>query len=209
MVKSVIVLTLSLKFGDYCIAAYDALDNKIIRLVKDTTEDNGIPKEYALGIHLLDEVNINVVEECPIEHQTENVIIDLDYGLKKTGRHANISGIYNRLQQNADAFGNNKYKMSNISSLKHSLEIIQFKNIHILQKEINGKPKTKANFICNSQIHENYSVTDARYFDCDMVLASGYLVVSLPATSDYTNQYGYFKYIAAIYPDEMIMDTPF
>ena len=44
MIKNVVILTLSSKFGGYCVAAYDASENQIIRLVKDNTLTNGIPK---------------------------------------------------------------------------------------------------------------------------------------------------------------------
>lgn len=94
MIKNVIILTLSLKFNSLCIAAYDASNNEIIRLVKDTSRENGIPRTYVRNINLLDEVSINILEYCPKEHQTENVLIDLDYGFKRTGRKADIRTIY-------------------------------------------------------------------------------------------------------------------
>ena len=80
MIKNVIILTLSLKFNNLCIAAYDPSNNKIIRLVKDTSIENGIPRTYVRSINLLDEVRINILKYCPKEHQTENVLIDLKYG---------------------------------------------------------------------------------------------------------------------------------
>lgn len=201
MIKSVIILTLSLKFDGYCIAAYDASNNKIIRLVKDTSRENGIPKTYAWDISLLDEVNIDIIEYCPKEHQTENVVINLRYGLKRTGRKANIKAIYSNLQKHTCVFGDNNYKVFSTENFDHSLEIIKFENMHIQTKVINGKNKTKASFKCNSRVHLDYSVTDARYFEEETLISSGYSIISLPATDDFTEQYGYFKYVSAIYPD--------
>jgi hypothetical protein len=201
MLKNVIILTLSLKFDGYCIAAYDASNNEIIRLVKDTSRENGIPRPYARNIDLLDEVSINILEYCPKEHQTENVLIDLEYGLKRTGRKADIRTIYNSLQKHTYIFGNTNYKVSSIGTLDHSLEIIRFENMHIQIKTINEKTKTKASFKSNSKIHLDYSVTDARYFEEEEFIESGYSIISLPATDDFTEQYGYFKYVSAIYPD--------
>lgn len=201
MIKKVIVLTLSLKFDGYCISAYDESNNKIIRLVKDTSRENGIPKAYAKNINLLDEVSINILEYCPKEHQTENVLIDLEYGIKRTGRTANIRTIYNNLQKYTYIFGDNNYKVSSVNNLDHSLEIIKFENMNIQIKEINGKNKTKAQFNCNYNFHSNYSVTDARYFGEENLISSGYSIISLPATDDFTKQYGYFKYVSAIFPD--------
>jgi hypothetical protein len=73
--------------------------------------------------------------------------------------------------------------------------------MHILIKTINEKTKTKASFKSNSKIHLDYSVTDARYFEEEEFIESGYSIISLPATDDFTEQYGYFKYVSAIYPD--------
>lgn len=201
MVKRVIVLTLSLKFDGYCIAAYDAENNTMIRLVKDSSRENGIPRPYARGIHLLDEVDINIVEYCPKEHQTENVVIDLHYGLRKTGRRADIENIYNNLQKHSRIFGDNNYKVLSVDHLDHSLEIIKFENMHIQTRVINEKNKTKATFVCNSQFHLDYSVTDARFFDEDVSIPFGYSIISLPATDNFTEQYGYFKYVSAVYPN--------
>lgn len=201
MVKTVIILTLSLKFDGYCIAVYDPESNRMIRLVKDKTRENGIPRGYARGINLLDEVEINIIEECPIEHQTENVIVDLQYGFHKTGRSADIETIYTCLQKSSNVFGNTNYKIEDVSYLDHSLEIIRFERMRIVQRIINGKQKTKASFKCESKFHFEYSVTDANYFDSDLLIESGYSIVSLPVSDEFTSNHGYYKYISAIYPD--------
>lgn len=198
MIKNVIILTLSSKYGGYCIAAYDASSNKMIRLVKDFSRENGIPKEYARGICLLDEVSINIVEYCPQEHQTENAVIDLRYGLRKTGRKANIGTIYNSLQKHPRVFGDNNYKMLSVNQLDHSLEIIKFEDMHVHMVENN---KTRANFVADSQIHRDYRVTDSRFFGKEDLISSGYSIISLPAADDFTEQYGYFKYVSAVYSD--------
>lgn len=197
MIKNVIILTLSLKFNNLCIAAYDPSNNKIIRLVKDTSIENGIPRTYVRNINLLDEVRINILKYCPKEHQTENVLIDLKYGLKRTGRKADIRTIYNGLQKHTNIFGNNNYKVPSVETLDHSLEIIEFEDMYIYQNENN---KTKARFVCDFKNHSRYSVTDPNFYGKEGSIKSGYAVVSLPASDDFTEQYGYFKYVSAIYP---------
>ena len=197
MIKNVIILTLSLKFNGLCIAAYDPSNNKIIRLVKDTSIENGIPRTYVRNINLLDEVSINILEYCPKEHQTENVLIDLDYGFKRTGRKADIRTIYNGLQKHTNIFGNNNYKVPSVETLDHSLEIIKFEDMDIYQNENN---KTKARFVCDFKNHSRYSVTDPNFYGKEGSIKSGYAVVSLPASDDFTEQYGYYKYVSAIYP---------
>lgn len=197
MIKNVIILTLSLKFDSLCIAAYDASNNEIIRLVKDTTRENGIPKTYVRNINLLDEVSINILEYCPKEHQTENVLIDLDYGFKRTGRKADIRAIYINLQKNISIFGDNYYKVLSTENLDHSLEIIKFEDMNIYQNENN---KTKASFVCDLNNHLWYSVTDPNFYGKEGLIKSGYAVVSLPASDNFTEEKGYFKYVSAIYP---------
>lgn len=197
MIKNVIILTLSSKFNSLCIAAYDPSNNKIIRLVKDTSIENGIPRTYVRNINLLDEVSINILEYCPKEHQTENVLIDLDYGFKRTGIKADIRTIYNGLQKHTNIFGNNNYKVPSVETLDHSLEIIKFEDMDIYQNENN---KTKARFVCDFRNHSRYSVTDPNFYGKEGSIKSGYAVVSLPASDDFTEQNGYFKYVSAIYP---------
>jgi len=198
MIKNVIILTLSLKFDGLCIAAYDTSNNEIIRLVKDTSRENGIPRTYVRNINLLDEVSINILEYCPKEHQTENVLIDLGYGLKQTGRKANIRDIYINSQKHTCIFGDNYHKVLSTENLDHSLEIIKFENMNICQNENN---KTKVSFVCDFKNHLWYSVTDPNFYGKEGLIKSGYAVVSLPASDDFTEQNGYFKYVSAIYPD--------
>ena len=201
MIKNVVILTLSSKFDSYCVAAYDVAEKKLLRLVKDVTIENGIPKEYVWDIDLLDEVNVKIVENAPQEHQTENVIIDLNYGFKKTGRRANIKKIYNLLPKYQKIFGDINYKLQDIETINHSLEIIQFENMIVKTKSFNGKNKTKVSFSFSLKPHLDYSVTDARYFEEEALISSGYSIISLPATDDFAEQFGYFKYVSAIYPD--------
>lgn len=198
MIKNVIILTLSLKFDGLCIAAYDTSNNEIIRLVKDTSRENGIPRTYVRNINLLDEVSINILEYCPKEHQTENVLIDLGYGLKQTGRKANIRDIYINSQKHTCIFGDNYHKVLSTENLDHSLEIIKFENMNICQNENN---KTKVSFVCDFKNHLWYSVTDPNFYGKEGLIKSGYAVVSLPASDDFKEQNGYFKYVSAIYPD--------
>jgi hypothetical protein len=205
MIKNVIILTLSDKFGDYCIAAYDISTKKLIRLIKDTTVRNGIPKEYAWDINLLDEVTVKVISTYPQEHQIENILIDLNYGLQRTGKIAKIEKIYNLSAKYPKIFGDLNFKLSNVESIDHSLEIIRFENMHIFHKIGNdNKKKTKASFSYSSKPHLEYSVTDSRLYNVEeQIITSGYAIISLPATEEWTETNGYFKYVSAIYPDQI------
>ena len=79
-----------------------------------------------------------------------------------------------------------------ISAYKHSLEIIKAANI-----QLDGK---KAAFYYRGKSFKYVSVTDPDYKGIEQTLEEAYLVISIP-TDDYDG-YGYFKFIAAIYPIE-------
>ena len=64
----------------------------------------------------------------------------------------------------------------------------------------NEKGKTKASFIHNGAKHLNYSVTDSQYFVDPSPVDTGYAIISLPPSDDFTRSgNGYFKYVSAIY----------
>lgn len=197
VIKNVVILTLSIKHGGLCIAAYDLNTNRILRLVKNNSRENAIPRYYVRGINLLDEVTIDVIGECSTEHQTENTLIDLDYGFRRTGHSFRIQDIYYNLSSYTPVFGDNNYRIMNTIGLQHSLEIVKFENMHF--EEINDK--TKATFYCNNILHCRYSITDPRYFGCSDSIQSGYAIISLPVSDSFTQEGGYYKYISAIYPD--------
>lgn len=99
--------------------------------------------------------------------------------------------------KNATVFGNSKYRLINVSHLNHSLEIIKFENMRFFK---NDKGKSKASFIRNGVRHLNYSITDSRFFGDHAPVDSGYAVISLPPSDNFTREGGgYFKYISAIY----------
>ena len=94
-------------------------------------------------------------------------------------------------------FGDCKYKLNDVSHLNHSLEIIKFNRMTFFKNE---KGKIKASFIHKGMTHSNYSVTDSQYFADPAPVDTGYAIISLPPSDDFTRSgNGYFKYISAIY----------
>ena len=79
MENEVIILTLSEKWGKKCVAAYNKKTGKLVRLVSELKHGAGIPTCYTRWINLLDIVKVKIIQDCPIEHQSENVLIDLTY----------------------------------------------------------------------------------------------------------------------------------
>jgi len=195
--NEVIILTLSEKWGKKCVAAYDTKTEKLIRLVSEPEHGAGIPTCYTPSINLLDIVKVKITQDCPIEHQTENVLIDLAYGLKKVGSLSSIKELTFLENKKPAIFGDYKYKLSDISHLNHSLEINKFDRMRFCKNE---KGEIKASFIHNGVPHSNYSVTDSQYFVDPAPVDSGYAIISLPPSDDFTrNGGGYFKYVSPIY----------
>ena len=200
MKKDVAILTLSEKHGGKCIAAYDFEDKKIVRLVSDAESGESIPKHLVRDVNLLDVVSVEVVEDCPFEHQTENVLVNLQYGFRQTTDSIDISELSKLATSSKYIFGDNRYKLQENTNLDYSLQVIKFQNMELYK---NDNYKTKVDFTCNGIRHTNYSVTDNNYFTITKTrIESGFAVISLPPSDDYTrNGGGYFKYISAIYED--------
>ncbi len=186
MVKEVVILTLSEKWGKKCIAVYDVQNDCLLRLVSERTHGDGIPSFLTSNLECLDTVHINILDKCPFEHQIENVLIDLVYGFKKTNHIFKIEDIHSRLKTYPTIFGDNNYKINDASHVGHSLELIKFTDMIIdISTNSYGKTKTKVSFTYNKIKQINYSVTDSRFFGKQISIPSGYTVISLPPTDDF------------------------
>lgn len=202
MITKVVILTLSEKWGKKCIVAYDANSQRLLRLVSKAADGAGIDNCYVSHISLLDEVQIDILLDCPLEHQTENVLINLEHGFRKTGRSANYKLLDMLKNQRRSIFGNSNYKLADIEGLEHSIEIVQFDRMLFTNTtNFNGRPSTKVGFIAVHTQFSNYSVTDHNYFGHIGTINNGYAVISLPPSDSFTAQWGYFKYVSAIYED--------
>ena len=183
------------QYSGKCITGLDLDNNRIVRFVQNQL---GAPVEnpfcnyfQPLGVY-----DVRFKESCPLSCQTENVIVDYCQPYYE-GEHAGgIDDLYRRFQ--AINYGDRSfmldgsYKLTDISAYKHSLEIIKAANI-----QLDGK---KASFYYRGKSFKYVSVTDPDYKGIEQTLEEAYLVISIP-TDDYDG-YGYFKFIAAIYPIE-------
>ncbi len=207
-----VVLTLSGKNKNICLAVYCEAKNKIYRLVSD--ENGGeMPYFFRNTLQLLDLIEFYPKSFITNGPQKENILIDTN-SVKKIGRYSgNIKDIYNSLYlndpRNGKIFSTNYCRLSKADCLKHSLEICYVSNlvIHKVTK-YNGEPTGKAEFDFCGIHHKNYSVTD---YDFDIrkksfnewKVGNAYIVVSIPS-KNYTfngNDMGYYKFVAAIFSD--------
>ena len=197
MKREVVVLTLSEKWGKKCVAVYDVNTGELLRLVSKPQGD-GIPSSYTHRLQLLDVIEIEDLGACPLEHQTENILVDLNCGLRKISHIDSFDLLEQLANSYTPIFGDTNYKLLTANGLKHSLEIVKFTAMSFTQNENN---RTKASFRVNARWHNYYSVTDSTFFGRTESVAAGYAVVSIPPSDDYTRAgNGYFKYVSAIYP---------
>ena len=197
MKREVVVLTLSEKWGKKCVAVYDVNTGEILRLVSNPQGD-GIPSPYTYRLQLLDVIEIEDLGACPLEHQTENILVDLNWGLRKISHIDSFDLLEQLANSYTPIFGDTNYKLLTANGLNHSLEIVKFTAMSFTQNENN---RTKASFRVNARWHNYYSVTDSTFFGRTESVAAGYAVVSIPPSDDYTRAgNGYFKYVSAIYP---------
>lgn len=197
MKREVVILTLSEKWHKKCVAVYDINREEILRLVSSPQGD-GIPSFYTSHLKLLDVIEIEDLGTYPLEHQTENILVDLSQGLHKVGYLDSFDLLEQLANSHGPIFGDTNYKLREVDDMEHSLEIVRFSAMSFFQTE---NHRTKASFRVNGRWHNNYSVTDSTFFGRTESIAAGYAVVSIPPSDDYTRAgNGYFKYVSAIYP---------
>lgn len=183
------------QYSGKCITGLDLDNNRIVRLVQNrfgAPVENPFCNYYQpLGVY-----DVKFKENCPMACQTENAIVDY-WQPYYEGEHAGgIDDLYRRFQMinygDRSFMLDGSYKLTDISGYKHSLEIIKASNI-----QLDGK---KASFQYRGKTFKYVSVTDPQYKGIEKIIEEAYLVISIP-TDDFDG-YGYFKFIAAIYPIE-------
>lgn len=192
----VCLLTLSEKFGNKCVVAYDYDNNKLIRLVSDKNA-TGIEPQDVYGFNVLDIVNVKRISDAPLECQKENIIIDPNNITKVGEEDVSLLERILKATQHQYIFNDCLYKLFN-NNLDHSIEIIKFKDMIIKENDFG---KIKSYFKYKGNDYSNFSITDSNYYNRkNYSIDSGYAIITIPVSDEFTKQgRGYFKFIAAIY----------
>lgn len=203
-----VILTMSGKHENLCVAVYSEEQNRLYRLVSDSS-GGAIPFSYFNSFSVMDIVQFKPIAFIQNGPQKENIQIDMNVGITKIGHYRyGISNIYQNLygvrENNGFIFGNSYSTLKYVDRLRHSLEICKVSNLAI-KKVMNSKGKEtgKADFYCGGYHHENYSVTD---FDHDIrkkiidtwIIGDAYIVVSIPP-EPYEGDGKYYKFISSIF----------
>lgn len=210
MKRKVAILTKSSKFKGFCVAGIDLDTGEWVRFVSDDIQTHGALSRYDITYEdgsickPLDVVLVDVLEAVPLEHQSENYLIDPSKYWQRIGT-CELSDVFEvhspevqpYLYGNLSPFVNG----TEIEQIGYSLTLIKVSSFTINQTtNMDGKPKTKASFIYNGKWYSNMAVTDPSYYSVPngTKFANAYLVVSLPATPFPGDCY--YKFLAQIFP---------
>jgi hypothetical protein len=175
----------------FCVAGINEKGDWI-RLVSDISGDS-LSIQDCKAFNCLDVLDLEAIA-CPIDYQPENVRL---MRLKRTGS-LTINQVIARfgITNSNYLFVNDDYKLTEnqMKNTDCSLMIAKVDDFEVYKNENN---KIKAKFIYRGRLYTNVSVTDPKGYS-EKRHGTVYIVVSIPANSYET--YGYFKFVAAIYP---------
>jgi hypothetical protein len=192
MFLNIVILTVSSKHKDFCVAGIDYDTGDMIRLVSENKDTNdAIPREmleYTDGSVCtpLDVVKVPILKPSPLRYQPENMLVDKSFHWEKIGK-VKLSDVVrlHPLDNNRFIFGTASYitNESAIRELNCSLTIIQVTEFElVLGTNSRGDKRTKCRFKYYGIVYENMSVTDPTLYN----LPIGYkaqtavLVISIP-----------------------------
>ena len=201
-----IIIACSRKNGGCCVAAYDTSNNRFVRFVSNAEKGGEISQAEMQGISLLDIVEAKNIKSCPIDPQTENVLVGSN-GIKHIRRYnGSIEDIRQQIQfsDNVSILDSATPKLNSVQDFHHSLEVVKVKKLKLIITEYN---KTRASFSYNGRQHTDFRVTDPIYEkmvkECrEIIIPSADIVLSIPLIPYEKNgkNWGYYKFVAAIYP---------
>lgn len=175
----------------YCVAGISEYGDWI-RLVSNDSGDS-LSIQDCKAFSCLDVLDVETIS-CPIDHQPENARL---VRFKKVGSHT-ISQVVAKFgtTNSSFLFVNSDYKLteSQMDKADCSLMLAKVDDFEVYKNE---NDKIKAQFIYKSRLYANVSVTDPNGYSVKRY-GTVYIVVSIPSHSYET--YGYFKFVAAIYP---------
>ena len=195
-----------------CTTAYDLESERILRFVSNQ-EGAPIGNPHNSRYECLDVVDVNILKDCPIGPQTENVLVD-QTSFKKIGKYTgDLSELFDEIY-NIYCFDRQymfdipevfSYKLDSVDRFNHSVEIIRVSDLVLTRSEWGS---TSASFFATTQDGKRnfryYTVTDTRFElrnspESEKKIGNAYIVVSIPYTP-HKKDGCFYKFVAAIYP---------
>lgn len=205
------VLTMSAKFGGYCVAGINMRNGRWERIVTEDEESHGalfnsdLTSKDGRLVRELDIIDVPIVDFLKDDIQPENILLCKDEPIEIIGKTTleEVLKIH-PCNLRKGIFGNYYQFLlpEEIEKIRHSLEIIEVSNFKLYRAEnSSGKLKTKAEFVYNNRKYWNMSVTDLfalENFEKFVEVDKAILVISIG--TEFNGRY--YKYIATIYPCE-------
>lgn len=204
---TLILLTKSSKFSGYCVAGIDCESGNWVRLVTKDLQSHGAVKANNLNYEngrqcqILDVIRVPIINAVNDRLQPENVLLDTSKVICLVG-NATMKDVLKIHPDEIRTFIlGNKYSYiteAKVGELGYSLTLVKVN--HLLIKHVSnldGDPKTKADFTYQGERYENISVTDSRFYLAadERRYEEAYLVISIG--TPYNGRY--YKFVSAIY----------
>lgn len=207
----VIIMTLSSKFGNKCVAGINPNTGEWIRLVSNNQTIHGALSNENLKYdnggkcNILDIVTVPILRYDQNRIQPENVIIDTKSHLKFKGKATlkEVLSIHPPENEYRTTILGNEYmyvEEMRIANVGYSLILVEVTDLKIIHKENpEGKQKTKAYFRYNGREYRDISITDPDYYNKpeNIVHKKALLVMSIG--TPYNGHY--YKFIAKIFTE--------
>lgn len=195
-----------------CTTAFVPETQKIVRLVADRG-GSPIPYIFAQRYNKLSIIDVPVLDYCPIGPQTENYLID-PRTIQVVGSYTqNKSDLFQRCSEiefaGPSILGDGCRKFDFVDDFQHSVEVRFVSGFRIEKGQFGD---AKAYFNMGRVHHRFFSVTD---FDYDirhdsekdrLDVGDAWVVASIPNSPLIrdSDNLGYFVFIAAIYPIDIL-----
>ena len=212
---SLIILTKSSKWGDYCVAGIEINTKKWVRLVRDNGNDNGaIPNGYMRtsdgeSVNVLDMIEVVYLRHSPQKYQSENYVVDLSVKPRIIRKGFPLEDVIKmhpldmpyKLFAGTLPYATDNYLDSD--RIDYSLLLIKVKDLLFYMTENNaGNKKCKVEFKYNGNVYSNISMTDPefydnKYYNSDNCYSEAVIVLSLGERFENTDKH--YKFAARIF----------
>lgn len=201
------VLTKSDKHGGFCVAGFNIVTGKYIRLVSSKEAGNDtIPLEYMKDVEPLDVIEVYIKESVPTSPQKENCLVTLSKTPTVIGKMS-IEDVLNFIaknQENYVFFNTNEYLSSEeISKASNSLQVVEVENFTTVSYEsvnefFQVKKIYKCDFEYKGKKYSNISLTDPLCkTEKEINLKKALIVVSIPSIPFKNDRY--YKFVAKVF----------
>ena len=205
----ILILTMSAKRHNFCVAGIDLEHKRLVRLVSDNENimfalsQDMILYSNKKPCQTLDVVDVKVIEERPLAIQKENLLIDTKQPMTYI-RKGNLNEIVEFISNDSYIFGNTFQYINKITAMQFgcSIKLYEVNNIKLVETTNNqGNVRKKVDFEYKGHEYTDISMTDCDFFHSPLgeIARTAYIVVSIPE-DDFNGHY--YKFVSKIFVKE-------